>query len=283
MKIVNKAFLCCVLRLKQWKKDRTIILLFLTDFILIFYYTRDIYSFLKLIREPISPWLFTAIYSDHIVSMGLLKVLLYFGVVLLFCNAPFIDRLYMPVVLRSGRTSWSIGQTIYIVLASLLYTIFIFVSSIIVIFPRLTFSTEWGKVIGTLALTDASFEVPLLIFPWKVITNYQPMEATALGLLLVWITCILIGMILFCLNSIFSRRIGICLCCLLILIDPVIKWTGKTELLLYSPVSWSSLENLATNNISNIFRPIDALIVLVILCMLLAVFTIFYHRMKPLE
>lgn len=283
MRTVNKAVLCCILRFKQWKKDRTVFLLFFSVFILIFYYTRDVYSFSKVIRESIAPWMFSAIFSDYIISMGLLKILLYFGVVLLFCNAPFADRIYTSVVLRSGRTSWSMGQAGYITLASLFYTFFIFISSIVVIFPRISFTLQWGKTIGMLALTDAYIQVPLLVFPGKVIANYGPIEATLWGILLVWLTCTLLGMILFCFNSIFNRKIGICLCCVLILIDPVVKWTEKPNLLRYSPVSWSSLENLATNHMSKMFNPIEAAVILLFFCITLSIVTILYHKMKPLE
>ncbi|WP_143452724.1 hypothetical protein [Konateibacter massiliensis] len=201
----------------------------------------------------------------------------------MFCNAPFIDKLYVSVVLRSGRVAWGLGQTLYIVFASFLYTIFVFISSIAVILPRVTVQLQWGKVIGTLALTDAAYQVPLLIFPWKVISNYNPLEATIWAMLLVWLTNTLIGLLLFCFNSIFSRRIGVCVCCGLILIDPVINMTEKTELLRFSPISWSSIENLATNKMSSMLEPMEATVVLLIICTILACVTIGYHRRKPLE
>lgn len=45
MIIINKALLCCALRFRQWKKDYKIMAVFLSVLILVFYYTRDIYSF----------------------------------------------------------------------------------------------------------------------------------------------------------------------------------------------------------------------------------------------
>lgn len=283
MIIINKALLCCALRFRQWKKDYKIMAVFLFVLILVFYYTRDIYSFSIKIGEPITPWLFPAIFSDYIVSMGLLKVLLYFGVIALFCNAPFVDRLYTAVILRSGRMSWSLGQVFYIFFTSLIYTFFIFISSIAVVLPRITFLTQWGKTIGTLAMTDAANQVPLLMFPWKLIVNYEPLEAILIALLLVWLTCAMIGMILFCLNSLFNRRIGISICCLLILMDPVIKWMDRGDLLRFSPVSWSSIENLATNNMSTMHSPLKAIVLLSSICILLAVIVIRYHYRQPFE
>lgn len=179
--------------------------------------------------------------------------------------------------------SWSLGQVFYIFFTSLIYTFFIFISSVAVVFPRITFLTQWGKTIGTLAMTDAANQVPLLMFPWKLIVNYQPLEAVIIALLLVWLTCTMIGMILFCLNSLFNRRIGISICCLLILIDPVIKLMERADLLRFSPVSWSSMENLATNNMSTMHSPVKAIILLSLICILLAVIVIRYHNRQPFE
>lgn len=283
MRTMNEAFLCCGLRFRCWKKDYKVILIFLSVFILIFYYTRDVYYFSMKIQEPIGPWLFLAIFSDYIVSMGLLKIMLYFGIVVLFCNAPFIDRLYIFIVLRSGRKSWSLGQVLYIFISALIYTTFIFLCSVAAILPRITFTAQWGKTIGTLAMTDAANQTPLLIFPWKVIKNYSPVEAVIIEILLVWLTCVMIGLILFCMNSMFNRKIGISLCCLIILVDPVVKWIDKVELLCFSPISWSSLENLATNDMSSMYRPVEGVMLLLLICVLLAVIAVLYHKNQPFE
>ena len=51
---------------------------------------------------------------------GITRMLFYFGVVLLFCNAPFMDDQQMFVLVRTGRLRWFAGQLAYIVACRIL-------------------------------------------------------------------------------------------------------------------------------------------------------------------
>ena len=42
--------------------------------------------------------------------------------VILFCNAPFEDESYQYMISRAGKLSWGLGQILYIIKTSILYT-----------------------------------------------------------------------------------------------------------------------------------------------------------------
>ena len=42
--------------------------------------------------------------------------------VILFCNAPFEDESYQYMISRAGKLSWGLGQILYILKTSILYT-----------------------------------------------------------------------------------------------------------------------------------------------------------------
>lgn len=58
-------------------------------------------------------------------------MMLFLGVVLLFCDAPFIEDEQPYIMLRSGRRIWFIGQMLYIVVASVLYLIVLYFISVL--------------------------------------------------------------------------------------------------------------------------------------------------------
>lgn len=62
---------------------------------------------------------------------GSAVMMLFLGVVLLFCDAPFIEDEQPYIMLRSGRRIWFIGQMLYIVMASVLYFIVLYFISVL--------------------------------------------------------------------------------------------------------------------------------------------------------
>lgn len=95
--------------------------------------------------------------DDHVVLIASL------GALLLFCDAPFIDSEQPYIVLRSGRKKWVAGQIAYIAISSALFTLFLYLLTLLLLLPWLEFSTEWGKAIGTLAQTTTGYDLGITI------------------------------------------------------------------------------------------------------------------------
>ncbi len=139
-------------------------------------------------------------------------MLILFGVIILFGNAPFMERAQLYRMVRAGRTKWALAQVIYIFFASFTYFIVLFVLSILLLVPYITWDNDWGKVYNTLAqTTDVNF-LEILEYPisYHVILEYKPWEAVGLVILIGTLIGTLIGLLLFTGSVWISKSVGIC-------------------------------------------------------------------------
>ena len=77
------------------------------------------------------------------------------GALLLFCDAPFLNQNSSWQILRAGRKNWFWGNMAYIWLLSLVYAAILSLLPVLLMIPHLEWTAEWGKVLGTLAQTNA--------------------------------------------------------------------------------------------------------------------------------
>lgn len=101
---------------RKWKSSYRVFIVFLS--VLVFTFSREDYlrQYAQDVGLAVTPYFFAFQMDD-----GITRMLFYFGVVLLFCNAPFMDDQQMFVLVRTGRLRWFAGQLAYIVAANLVY------------------------------------------------------------------------------------------------------------------------------------------------------------------
>ena len=75
--------------------------------------------------KTITPFVLPIVFAEAENSNGLLKVLIYLGCVMLFCNAPFLNNQKPYMILRCKRKGWYLGENMYVWLAAFLYMLFI--------------------------------------------------------------------------------------------------------------------------------------------------------------
>lgn len=139
----------CAQDFRKWRTNPRIWVLFILIAIFINSYTKEIDLFAQSVQYKMSPWLFPLLYGQKY-----MRYILFAGVLLLFCDAPFIDEEQPYVIIRSGRKFWSIGQILYIVSASAVYFLYIIVISILLNLGNMEWNTDWGKVLGTLGTSN---------------------------------------------------------------------------------------------------------------------------------
>jgi hypothetical protein len=202
-------------------------------------FTEGYGQFCQTVDMKMSPWVFPFLYSTRYV-----KILFFAPLLLLFCDAPFIDATQPYVISRSGRIAWSVGQLLYIVVISALYFLFLFLISNLFILTYIEPSFEWGKVFGTLANTDAAGKLDILCFvDNRVLSYFTPMQATWFTFLLSWLVGIFFGFIIYALNSLTNTRsLGIVAATFFLVLDSAAS--GLPLLIRWSPVSWSSIGNI---------------------------------------
>jgi hypothetical protein len=177
-------------------------------------------------------------------------VLVMLGVVLLFCDAPFIGPDQPYIIMRSGRKQWMFGSIIYIALASVVFFSLTVLFTIIILSPVMELSSEWGKVIGTFAQTSLASQHGIS-FPFSqvIFISYTPLQAMLLSFSNSCLVAFILGMTIFVLNLKFSRPTGMVGATALVLWQITVKktWTGFIR---YSPVSWVSLSNIDVSSSS---------------------------------
>lgn len=185
---------------------------------------------------PVTPWVFPFFTAE---PYSLLMLML--GVILLFCDAPFMESEQPYLVLRAGRMVWALGQILYIVAASALYFLTTLVSTIVLLLPHLSLDGGWGKVIQTLCKTGMGKQSGVVIpFDPTIPSVFSPYQAMLAAFLLAWLVGTLLGLLLFFVNLQVSRSAGV-LCCVLLAVFPLFVRRSDTFLHYFSPVSWVSL------------------------------------------
>ena len=99
------------------------------------------------------------------------------GVVYMFSDVPFMQHYYMYQIVRIGRKRWAIGQIVSIIFQSLFLMFFHLSVSILWIIRHCEWKLEWGKLLHTVALTNASAHYGFLFeVPYSAIQKYSPQE-----------------------------------------------------------------------------------------------------------
>ena len=90
-------------------------------------------------------------------------------------------------------------------MASFVYVVVAEIFAVVSISSNLQFSQSWGKVLGTLAQTDAD---PSLYVPYKIQLLYTPAQAMIYSFCLAWLVSSFLGMMMLMLSLVFSRALG---------------------------------------------------------------------------
>ncbi|MCJ7840775.1 hypothetical protein MUB24_07620 [Lederbergia sp. NSJ-179] len=239
MKLFNQARCVCFQNFRKWGANYRVWMIAIILILLTHYFTKEIIDFSREIDMKVSPWIFPFLFSQKYT-----KLLFLFPLLLLFCDAPFIDENQPYVIARSGRVPWSIGQISYIVISSAFYFVFLFILTIGINLFHMHFTLEWGKVLGTLANTNAAQVVGLKMFISGSITHYfSPLQAIWFSFLLSWLAGVFLGLLIYVVNSLSNTRIlGVLAASFFLVLDATI--IGRDYLYRFSPVSWSSIERI---------------------------------------
>lgn len=226
----------------------------------------------------VSCWYYPFAFSTFICTL-----FLYFGVVLLFCNAPFIDEQQLFVILRSGKKTWFGGQILYIILSSIAYFTYIWLLSIIMCFPYLGITSGWGDVLWEISRNSSLAKSGGFLINERTLSLFSPLK----GCLFVWLLNVLIGcflgFLIFYINLYKSRTYGSVFALSVIFISNIVSYVGGyTNILVYiSPVSWADLYVYSRKQ--NALSPLYTVCVLVAVNIMLALLIMRRSRKYSIE
>ncbi len=278
MNLYKQSMHICNENIRKWYSNYRIWVLFILISIFVFDYTNEIIKFAYAVNYKVSPWMFPFLFTQKYI-----KRIIFMGVILLFCDAPFIDSSQQYVMIRSGRKSWNIGQISYIFLASFLYFLFIIAVTIIFNMRYMEFNLDWGKVIGTLGLTNVGDIISYKVWiAGKVINFYTPLQAMLITYILSSLVATLIGILIYVINSFTNSQIlGTLTGIVLVLFDTLTNYNYK--LLWFSPVSWASLDKIGIDKTATMPSLAYVFSVLIIAISILISMTVIFSKKKPIE
>lgn len=189
------------LTLRKWLTNPTIYILFLMILAAICRPLIEIAITLFKNNLKLSPFIF-----PFLMVSSYFRLTITFGVILLFCDAPFKNQEQLYVISRVSKTTWVCGQILYIIKGAIIYYGSIFLFSFIIILPFADFHTDWS--VGISLLKSMPFTV-MFNFNAMIIDFYTPIWATVHTLLLHMLMGIFLALVMFCFNTITAKFVGI--------------------------------------------------------------------------
>lgn len=247
MKLLKPVLTICVQNLRKWKTDYRVWIIGLICYIMILVYIDDMERIVSGLGSTMPVWIFPFLYSQF--HMKLIYTL---PLVLFFCNAPFIDSNQTFMYMRSGRIKWLLGQMLYVIVASGIYYLFLLIVSLLcAVAAGGKINFEWGKTLSIIANSNAAGRLgsPFVETSPTVLTYFSPLSATWFTFLLSWLCGSMIGLIIFLCNILTKTRfLGIIVSSMLVVLSALIEnsfnYLIKYIILPFSPISWTTLNNV---------------------------------------
>lgn len=239
---VRKSFAACFQNFRKWTSNPRLIIILLLLITFANIAEQGVRLFAQTTRICVSAGMFPFLMSDW---YQLFIIML--GLVMLFCDAPFLDDQQPYVVLRTGRRCWLVGQILYIFLGSAVYFFVVWLLSVLFLLPNVAFSAQWGKIIRTIVETNAAgqYQIPIT-FSKQIIQMFGPVQATGISFFMSWLVGSFLGLLMFVINMHTNRAVGALAASGVVLFEVVALNGGNSlyTLRFFSPVSWASLDIL---------------------------------------
>lgn len=178
---------------RMWRGNARVLLTFALAFILCFLLSDKAASFaydMGTTMQAFEPFVWTFGDANSVLLISLLLVLL-------FVDLPFLGAGVPYYLIRMKRRTWLTGQAVYVVLATTLYIVFIFVATSIICMGNSFIGNMWSETAAILGYSGAGKAValPALV---KTLELSRPYEcAVTILLLMLLYTLVLVFLMLF--------------------------------------------------------------------------------------
>lgn len=197
----------CVIKTSLLKTMRSVTFYIILFFLFLFWYlfVWNIKGLAAGSGYGITPYLVPHFYANSVFYVyGLLLL------VILACEAPFLDESRMYSISRSGKLPWALGQMIYIVLLNVIYQVLFFLIQLVTLLPYAAFSRQWGSVLYTAGNDEAALSgySGYGSVSKVIITKASPLEAMGEQMLLCILFGSFIGVVTFLINGLVRKAVG---------------------------------------------------------------------------
>lgn len=181
--------------------------------------------------KSLSPWLLPFLLCDRYLQFCVALCL-----ISVYCDAPFLDNLQPYCLQKIGRAKWMIGQFLYILVAAILFFMFLWGAMILLCLPNIRFTASWGSCLEMLAHENpfwGIFYPELILKKTAIITTIQTLSMSCM-------VGALIGALLLYLNLYVRRETGVLIAAAISVFDFFLYSYGDQYPVLFwvSPISW---------------------------------------------
>lgn len=242
MRLLKTTTSICLQNLRKWRTDYRVWAIAGLLTILVLICVDEFRTVSVNLGSKMSIWIFPFIYTQYYA-----RLIFTMPVILLFCNAPFIDGNQTFVYMRTGRKKWLCGQVLYIIAAGALYYLFLIALTILFTVFISEPGFEWGETILTMGNSNAAyiFGIHFIEVPNLISNYFTPLQATWFTFVTSWCSAVLLGLVLFLCNlATGTKALGITISSLLVVICFIVDSGGWYDLLKFSPISWNTVNNI---------------------------------------
>ena len=245
-----------IMDFSRWKTDLRIWFIFVFTAVLLFYYVSPLTSCGLDTGRRMTMCLLPVLFHSDTISLGSPKILFHIGMLLIFCDAPFFYPGKPYLILRSGKENWSMGECLYIIAAAFVYLSFITLAAALIALPIAEMKDTWNGVLTDIAFGTAerSREQMTVLWPQHMILPRQtlsylyPSGSQLYTFLVVWGSFSMMGLLQYLVSLMTKKMLaGIAAAGSFVFIDPILAWAAwpnRYWLLAFSPVCWTSIEQL---------------------------------------
>lgn len=208
MKNNMKQNIKCVLRLaarnfRAWGQNYRMFMLLLLLITIFVEFCTKLNSFADSLGERINILgVLPNIYNAGTMYFG---IIIQLGIILMFSNAPFRSEDSLFRVMRTGYAKWCVGQIVYIIGASFVYTVTLFLLTNICCIGNIGYSSKWGRVFIALSDTNTRFRYDLYK---RLPLRFSPLEALLHTMLMIFMISVILGLVMFFMESVFGKASG---------------------------------------------------------------------------
>lgn len=282
MNSVKTVFSIAAQNFRKWATDYRIWVIAALLIVMTFLFADDVRKNAAVLNSDVSIWIFPFLYVSRY-----MRLVFTLPVVLMFCNAPFVDKNQTFVMMRTSRIKWLCGQILYIIIAAAVYYLFIFLLSVLSTVFIADFSLDWGGTFYSLAYGGVSMpeNVMKVEVPKIIVEYFTPIQACYFTFLLSCLGAVFLGMVIFFFNLITqSRNIGIVVSFAFVVWSFMVKDTfGLGRYRKLSPLSWNTLENIDVGGLTPYPTFPYCITVLSISILLLITGSVIFGRKKSLD
>lgn len=231
------------INIMQWRNDPKYVAVAIYTALYLWNCLHGVCNYAAELGTSIHPWLF-----PFLLRGGSIICPLMLGYIILISDAPFRNRQQCFILLRVGKVTWLTGQILYLFMLSLIFTVSLFLLSILYILPQVEWSTDWGNFLITIAVSGLPGKYGSIDARYSIIKDASPIYATAWTITSFAFVCFLLGMIVLLCNLWLGKGIGVVIVSALA-IFPKLTSIFQSKPYIFRYLTWISPLNWADRSV----------------------------------